>query len=111
MEFILCAALLAADEPNDWYFWGGGYAEEIEIDFDLFGSSGNSPKETGLRLVWQIADLNSNMDQMNGLTPIHSPQVKLTTPIWCCSDRIQDSGGRIIHDRAKSWTWFDKLGH
>ena len=49
MEFMLCAALLAADEPNDWYFSGGGYSEEIEIDFDLSGSTGESPKETGLR--------------------------------------------------------------
>ena len=49
MEFILCAALLAADEANDWYVWGGGYSEEIEIDIDWFGSSGASPKETGLR--------------------------------------------------------------
>ena len=49
MELMLSAALLAADEPSDWYFSGGGYSEEIEIDFDLFGSTGESPKETGLR--------------------------------------------------------------
>ena len=49
MELILSAALLAADEPSDWYFSGGGYSEDIKIDFDLFGSTGESPNETGLR--------------------------------------------------------------
>ena len=49
MELMLSAALLAADEPSDWYFSGGGYSEEIEIDFDFLGSTGESPKETGLR--------------------------------------------------------------
>ena len=50
MELMLCTVLLAADEPSDWYFSGGGYSEEFEIGLDLFGSTSASPKETGLRV-------------------------------------------------------------
>ena len=50
MEFMLCAVLLAADEPSDWYFFASGYSETGELSIDGVGDVVETDAEIGLRI-------------------------------------------------------------
>ena len=55
MDFMLCAALLAADATSDWYIVGGAYLEEVEVEGLSIGD------ETGLRIGFGKS-LNEELD-------------------------------------------------
>ena len=50
MELMLSAALLAADEPSDWYFSASAYQEGAELSFDGIGTVLDIDSEMGLRV-------------------------------------------------------------
>ena len=108
MEFMLCAVLLAADEPSDWYFFASGYSETGELSIDGVGEVVETDAEIGLRIgVGKALNEKFDLEFEFGTNEFNYSDFTAVDSYTHYSAMI---GYKIPVSVIRQWFWLDQLG-